>query len=153
MSTTDNRIEALPQGRLGFLIQHTRNAVLGALDGELESLGVTATQYIALMGIACGHADTPGDLGRMLGCDSGAMTRLLDRIEAKGMIRRVRKLDDRRAVQITLTAKGEALTPQLTGASGRVNDKLVTNFSADELALFRVFLERAAANAGADPVR
>lgn len=134
--------------RLGYRISQTRNAVLAAIDAELDTLGVTSAQYIVLMGIAHEKDATPGALARLLGCDSGAMTRLLDRIAAKGLIRRVRSIDDRRAVRVELTEAGSALQPALAQAGQMVHTRLARGFAEADLELFHAFLERVAVNAG-----
>jgi DNA-binding MarR family transcriptional regulator len=54
------------------------------------------------------RASTVAELARELNTDPGAMTRLLDRLECKGLCRRSRSTDDRRVVNIELTPEGEA---------------------------------------------
>jgi DNA-binding MarR family transcriptional regulator len=89
-------------GGLGYLITQARNAVLAAIESELAPLDVTAAQFIVVLSVAHGRANTPSEIARLVGCDSGAMTRLLDRIEGKGIIRRIRSgsTADRRSVHI-----------------------------------------------------
>ena len=55
------------------------------------------------------EVDTPAELCRYLGLDSGSMTRMLDRLEQKGLILRNRCPDDRRQVRLGLTADGQRL--------------------------------------------
>lgn len=134
-------------GDLGYLINQARNAVLAAMERELAPLEVTAAQFIVVLGIAHKRAGTPSEMAKLLGSDSGATTRLLDRIESKGIIRRVRSAEDRRAVNVELTEKGQELHPQIMAAVAKVHEQLLGRFSDTELGQFRSFLRKIAAGA------
>jgi DNA-binding MarR family transcriptional regulator len=138
---------SLYDGRLGYLINQARNAVLDAIEHELAPLNVTAAQFIVVIGIAHRRAGSPSEISRLLGSDSGATTRLLDRIERKGIIRRVRSAHDRRSVNIELTSKGKELHPQIMEAVAKVHEKLLNRFSDAELAQFQILLRKFAADA------
>jgi DNA-binding MarR family transcriptional regulator len=140
---------SLRSGRLGYLINHARCVVLLAVEEELAPLGVSAAQFIVILGVAHAHARTPSELCRLLGCDSGAMTRLLDRIEAKGIVRRARDLVDRRIVNIELTDKGKVLHPMIMQSVARAHEKLLHRFTDAELKQFQAFLQQIAANTSA----
>jgi MarR family transcriptional regulator, organic hydroperoxide resistance regulator len=51
------------------------------------------------------------DIGAALALDYGTLSPLLKRLEARGLIRRVRRSDDERSVKITLTDAGDAMRP------------------------------------------
>ena len=53
-----------------------------------------------------GYTSSPGELARMMDLSSGAMTNRLDRLEAAGLLRRRPDPDDRRGIQVELTAQG-----------------------------------------------
>jgi DNA-binding MarR family transcriptional regulator len=131
-------------GGIGYLINQARNAVLAAIEQELAPLNVTAAQFIVVLGIAHQRAGTPTEMARLLGCDSGAMTRLLDRIEGKGIIQRIRSDQDRRIVNIELTAKGKGLHPQIMKSVAKAHERLLRQFSDAELGLFQDFLRKIA---------
>src|SRR5690606_39284534 len=65
----------------------------------LAPLGLTAMQWRPIAILARGIVDTPAGLARILEVDTGAITRTLDRLEAKSLLRRVRCTEDRRVVQ------------------------------------------------------
>jgi DNA-binding MarR family transcriptional regulator len=88
-------------------------ALLDALDKELATLDVTAAQYIVIALLANGTAVSPSELCKVISYDPGAMTRMLDRLEAKRLIRRVRTNGDRRTVNLELLADGKALYPEM----------------------------------------
>jgi DNA-binding MarR family transcriptional regulator len=129
-------------GGLGFLITQARNRLLAAIENELAPLDVTAAQFIVVLAVAHGRASTPSAFASLVGCDSGAMTRLLDRIEGKGILRRRRDIADRRIVQVELTKRGEALHPLIMASVARVHARMLQPFSAAERSQFASLLQR-----------
>ena len=78
----------------------------------LDELDLTYTQYIAMM-ILWEHGETNvKELGKCLYLDSGTLTPLLKKLEAKGYIVRTRSKEDERNVIIRITEAGEALKDQ-----------------------------------------
>ena len=73
----------------------------------MAPLDLTAMQWRPVAMLYRGRADTPAELARLTGTDTGAMTRTLDRLEAKGLLRRNRSQTDRRVVKLELTELGE----------------------------------------------
>lgn len=78
----------------------------------LEPLGLTYTQYIAMMAMWEHKSLSVKDLGKLLFLDSGTLTPMLKKMEKAGWIQRKRSEDDERVVIITITAKGEELHDQ-----------------------------------------
>ena len=76
---------------------------------HLDELGLTYTQYIAMMVLWEKKAVTVKELGAELYLDSGTLTPLLKKMEAKGLLTRRRSADDERSLIVTLTPEGEAL--------------------------------------------
>lgn len=75
----------------------------------LAELGLTYPQYIALLALWERDGVTVSELGERLFLDSGTLTPLLKRLEASGLVARLRDADDERRVRITLTPEGRAL--------------------------------------------
>jgi DNA-binding MarR family transcriptional regulator len=74
------------------------------------------------------------------------MTKLLDRLEAKGLIERHPNPGDRRSVVIALTEHGRALAPRLAPVFGRITKQLFSGFSTDEIGVLTTMLERMRGN-------
>ena len=74
------------------------------------------------------------------------MTRLLDRLEAKGLCRRVRDAQDRRVVQLELTPEGRAIAAEVPAALTEVMNALLAGFSREEFVMLKGFLQRMLAN-------
>jgi DNA-binding MarR family transcriptional regulator len=78
----------------------------------LDKLGLTYTQYIAMMVLWEQKSVSIKTLGRQLYLDSGTLTPLLKRMESDGLVSRERDPADERSVIVTLTDKGERLREQ-----------------------------------------
>jgi DNA-binding MarR family transcriptional regulator len=134
---------------LGYLLAQVRGKLVAAIDAELAQLGITWAQWGILLKIASGKGDTASDLCRN-GCDTGSMTRMLDRLEEKGLISRERSLEDRRVVLLRLTEAGKTLYPQLPPIAVKVLNHHLRGFSREELESMKSFLRRMLANADED---
>src|ERR1700687_5848464 len=121
---------------LGYLIGKVRQEMIDVLDRELAPLDLTAAQYIVIVALASDRAESPKDLCRSLQYDTGAMTRLLDRVESKGLIGRLADGGDRRCVRLELTAAGRELYPKLLKIIFELNNRArgcLTKAEADTL--------------------
>src|SRR3954468_8204684 len=75
----------------------------------LDELGLTYPQYLVMLVLWEGDGLMVSELGQRLGLDSGTLTPLLKRLEAAGLVSRLRDAADQRQVRITPTAAGRAL--------------------------------------------
>lgn len=129
---------------IGFLLTRARNLVTAQLDDALRELDITSQQMGILLSIQRGAAATPFELSKLLGIDTGLMTRMLDKLEAKQLLGRSRNADDRRVINLTLTKEGEAATARIPEIAPDVlNARLrkFTNTEFDELSrLLRKFI-------------
>jgi DNA-binding MarR family transcriptional regulator len=127
---------------VGHLIGRARSAMLTGLDCELEPFGLTGAQFAVLKYVADGIADTAADLCRTLHYDTGSMTRMLDRLEEKAVLRRERCTQDRRVVYLRITDIGNELLPRLREGAVRVLERHLRGFSPEERATLKQFLTR-----------
>lgn len=134
-------------------IGHQMVNVMTLMRREVElrmaAHGLTDAQWKPLMLLHSGLATTAIELARRMDVDAGAITRLLDRLEAKGLLERVRSEADRRVVHLRLTAAGEAASAQVPYVLASVNNDFLKGFSEAEWKQLRKLLERMAANAQA----
>lgn len=75
----------------------------------LEPLGLTYTQYIAMMVMWEKKSVTVGQLGEKLCLDTGTLTPMLKKMQASGLVERKRSQADERSVIVTITERGEEL--------------------------------------------
>lgn len=142
-------IDMLSTGELGFLVSAVRSAIWDAVDAELKPLDLSPAQFVVFNSIALGKGRTIGEFCQLLGYDSGAMTRLLDRMEKKSLIRRVTNPEDRRSYLIELTAESRAMFPQAKRRVETVLRRLLAGFSNVQADAFKRSLEQVLANAAA----
>src|ERR1700685_2275029 len=86
-----------------------------AQDPDLAALEISAAQYIIISVLAKRGVDSAAQLCKDLSYDAGAMTRMVDRLEAKGLISRRRCPEDRRLVKPGVTEGGPAGPAQPPG--------------------------------------
>src|SRR5438132_931631 len=79
--------------------------------------------------------------------DPGAMTRMIDRLELKGLIRRLPHADDRRRMNLELTPKGKAVYPKLRASAVTVQNRFLRGFTKIEARQLEGFLQRMIAGA------
>jgi len=139
--------ETFEPGRcVGPLISRVRVALLDGLDRALAPLNVTAAQYVIVSTLASG-ADSASQLCRGISYDAGAMTRMIDRLEQRGLLRRVRVADDRRTAKLELTDEGKALYPKMRASAMEVINGLLRGFTKAEARQLEDFLKRMLENA------
>lgn len=122
------------------LISRAQKTLEGELDIKLAPFDITAAQYVVLSTLHSGRANIAAQICKELSYSPGAMTRMLNRLEQKGMIQKAPSIDNRRTVQLELTEAGRRLFPSLLEASGIVIEQYFGHFSAQELAAFESLL-------------
>lgn len=132
---------------VGYLMKQIRNALDRAVDAEMTEHDLTGVQWGPLLMIHYGLAQTAAEIARYACVDTGAVTRMADRLEAKRLIERVPSPTDRRVVELRLTAEGERLCrEEIPFGLARVGNGLLRGFSAQEFELLKRFLHRMLAN-------
>ena len=137
----------IPESGFGYLVRRVMLAVAQEIERQLQSCDLTNAQWVPLFKLFSGKASTVAELARQCHLDAGAMTRLLDRLEAKGLCRRVRSLEDRRVVNIELTDTGREAAAGIPAVLSRVQNAHLAGFSVEEFDALNGFLHRILANA------
>src|SRR5579863_2003438 len=127
---------------VGHLLGRARTSLLAGLDAQLERFGLSGMQFAVLKHLADGAAGTAADLCRHMHYDTGAMTRILDRLEHRGLVRRERCREDRRVVFLRITRGGRAQLPRLLAAGARVVEAHLAGFSQAETDTLKGYLGR-----------
>ena len=133
---------------LGYLIKRTSSMLSNAIDQELASHELTHQQFSILVILSQLKCQTAADLARETCGDTGAITRMLDRLEAKDMIRRVRSVEDSRVVNIELTPAGALCAEKMPVIAINVINRHLEGFSQQELETMKMFLRRLLGNGG-----
>ncbi|HWZ61629.1 MAG TPA: MarR family transcriptional regulator [Steroidobacteraceae bacterium] len=133
-----------PEGGLsvGYLLGRARASLLSGLDAELAPFGLNAMQYAVLKQLGEGSVRTAADLCRYMYYDTGSMTRVLDRLEEKGLLKRERCSDDRRVVFLKVAPAGRSQLPRLRAVGSRVLEEHLRGFNSAEVELLKRLLGR-----------
>jgi DNA-binding MarR family transcriptional regulator len=136
-----------PNDSIGYMMRRIVNMVTAEIDHELEPSDLTSAQWVPLLKLHMGLGSTVAELARGCQQDAGSMTRLLDRLEAKGLVRRVRSGEDRRVVNIELTDEGRAAARRIPAVLCGVQNAYMRGFSVQEWQTLKGLLRRVLDNA------
>ena len=136
---------------LGLLLGRTAMLKDRIIDRHMEPYGITAAQFKVLIIMAQFDVDTPAELCRHLSLDSGSMTRMLDRLEQKGLLVRQRSEADRRQIRLVLSDDGQALAGLLPQIGADAMNQLAGAISPQELQSLEQILKKILLAAG-DPI-
>lgn len=139
--------EYLTGDSVGYLMRRTLTRLAADVGRQMEPYGLTHAQWVPLFKLYRGHATTVAELARECEMDTGAMTRLLSRLEAKGLCRRIRSTVDRRIVNLELTKEGDAAAQQIPAVLCKTQNAYLRGFSEDEWHTLKDFLLRMLSNA------
>ena len=135
-----------PVQDLGRLVSYLRSNLVTHLDDALEDKELTSAQYIVVVLLARGKVNTLAELCEHMVYDRGAMSRLLSRLEDKGLVAKKQSVEDRRSTLLCLTEKGQKLYPEILPTVNDIYRKALTGFSDDEQKQLASLLFRAIHN-------
>lgn len=101
----------------------------------LDELDISYPQYLVLMVLWEAQQATVSEICDKLYLDTGTITPMLKRMEAKGLVARTRQKEDERVVQITLTQKGKELKQQAADVPHKLLEAI--DLTQDELIFLR----------------
>lgn len=131
-----------PDESAAYLMRRILNCVAAEVDTALEPRGLTNAQWVPLFKLHLGTASTVAELARQCQLDVGAMTRTLDRLEAKGLVTRVRSSEDRRVVNLELTREGRQAAREIPAVLCKVQNAFLQGFTQEEFLQLKSLLRR-----------
>jgi len=121
VSKYDSKYDALKlDNQICFPLYAASREVIKKYRPYLDEIGLTYTQYIAMMVLWEQKKVSVKELGEILFLDSGTLTPLLKTLEAKGYLRRHRDENDERVLIVEITEAGEALKEQAVEVPGKM---------------------------------
>jgi DNA-binding MarR family transcriptional regulator len=130
---------------LGFLLRVVSNHVSYAFARRLAAKNVTVAEWTFVRMLYDEKPVSPSALAKTMGLTRGAITKLADRLIAKGLVARKSDQKDRRAQTLRLTAKGERIAPDLAAMADENDAHWFGVLSGDERdALERLLKDMAA---------
>lgn len=134
---------------LGMQLRRIVTQLVATVDRRMEPLGLTDAQWRPLLCLLHGSPATATELARRCGLDTGGLTRLVDRLIAKGLCARERSDIDRRVVWISLTAEGRRTAEQLPAMLAVVQQELLHGIDSEDEARLRALLTHMERNVAA----
>ena len=117
----DQAVEAMKlANQLCFPLYAAARNVTSLYTPWLKPLGLTYTQYIALLALWEKDGQTVGEIGEKLMLDNGTLSPLLKKMEQAGLVRRQRSREDERVVVVSLTEAGRALREKAKDVPAKV---------------------------------
>lgn len=131
---------------IGYLIRQAHLAIHRTIDANMADLDLTALQWVPLLFLAKGKGQTAAELSRCVCVDTSTMTRMLDRLEAKGLLERKRSMEDRRVIFLELTDEGRRLAQQVPYRMAATLNQHLRDFNQQQIDDLKLLLRRIIAN-------
>jgi DNA-binding MarR family transcriptional regulator len=135
----------------GYWLNRLQAETHAQLERRLAEHGVTAAQWGVLIGLHQGASNTVRGLAAYLSVDGGAVTRLIDRLEGKGLVARQVDRADRRSVILSLSEAGRRLIPLLAEAVDAHDAAVMAGLSGNERRQFVAVLSQLLSAQGIEP--
>jgi DNA-binding MarR family transcriptional regulator len=127
------------EAHLGYWLRFVSNQVSQRFERRLAALDVSVAEWVVLRELFDGEPQVPSGLAARIGMTRGAVSKIMDRLEAKSLMTRQANEKDRRFQAVTLSAKGRALVPRLAALADQNDREFFGHLKAAE----RQQLERA----------
>ncbi|RZA31201.1 MAG: MarR family transcriptional regulator [Lysobacteraceae bacterium] len=123
-----------PNANLGLIFRQVRDALWADMAREMALAGheLTYSQFMTIKHLAVDSTTGVTELARHAQLNPGAMTRLLDKLEARGLLQRVADPADRRALHIVLTESGLRIWRDIRDCGQIVRDRAMQGMDENE---------------------
>jgi len=111
-------------------------------DKRLRKKGTTRKQWIALYFINERPAINQRDLAQKMNIQDPSLARLIDRMQQKGLVKRVENQTDRREKLLSLTFQGRLFFEELIHEEEKFCDELTRGLTTEELDEFNSIIEK-----------
>ncbi|MDD4255360.1 MAG: MarR family transcriptional regulator [Methanofollis sp.] len=135
--------ETVPLGALVSIIHRTHHIVI---DERMKRFGLSSGQLFTLLHLAHEQGITQDTLVRRFRVDKGTVARAVRRLEDAGYINRTIDPDDRRAVQIFLTDRGEEIVPEIIRIDREWEEEVFAGLTDEERRQAEALLRKIAHN-------
>ncbi|MGI6585125.1 MAG: MarR family transcriptional regulator [Gracilibacteraceae bacterium] len=127
---------------INFLLSKTQQIVFQQFKASLAKYDVTPVQYGVLKCLWCQDGQNPSQIAGSLFLDTSTVTGILDRMENKGMIKRIADPKDRRSIKVVLTEQGRQLEEPVTKVIDEENKKVLCALNEEERVKLMEYLNR-----------
>ena len=148
-----NKDNYVTQRSLGYLLRHLVKLLEPRAEAMFADAALSFTQWLALRLVHDRVVDNSAGIARMLCHNSGAVTRLVDQLEARGLLERQRDSGDRRIVRLATTAAGVAAIENVNPRMIGMWNELLDEFSNSEVETLLSLLGRLMTRLEADEAK
>lgn len=140
------RPQATPdlESHLGYWLRRVSNHVSGAFARALQARHTSVAEWVVLCQVQGRTGITPGELSEILDLTRGAISKVIDKLEAKNWIVRSAKPEDARVQLLSLTRQGSRILPQLAEIADQNDREFFDRLDAGEKATLRSLLGKLA---------
>ncbi len=117
---------------IGYLVRHSSAIITCKIEALFAEKDLTFIQYVILMNLRDELAVTCADLCGVMRYDSGAITRVIDQLEKRKLLKRQRSTTDRRVVKLAITPHGKKVVESLIPVVVQQYNEWFTDFSKEE---------------------
>ncbi|MGN6268881.1 MAG: MarR family winged helix-turn-helix transcriptional regulator [Sphingomonas sp.] len=122
-----------PRVSLGYLLRRVNKLSIVRVEAAFDGNDITFTQWIVLALVSFEIATTCTELSRNMDHDKGALTRVIDQLEERGLVERRRDAGDRRVSQLTATTEGRKIVADLARRVVNVWNDILEGFDREEI--------------------
>lgn len=127
-----NKNEFNLQDSLGYHFNVVFINIKKSMEAKLKPYNLTHLQFSILINLYKNNISTQKELLKYTYGDETSITRLVDRLEAKGYLKRVQCEEDKRKKKLLLTNSGISLTQEIISCAREVNNELIKNLDEEE---------------------
>jgi DNA-binding MarR family transcriptional regulator len=127
---------------IGYRLRRAQSAVHRDYNAMFEELKITQKQTGVMWLVLSNPGIAQGTIGAALGMDRATMMVIVDRLEARGLLKRVRSRKDARQRELVATPEGQRLMKKVHGLTERHEQRLKQLFTSAELRSFESMLQR-----------
>lgn len=130
------------EAHLGYWLRFISNRVSDEFRLAVEACGVSVTEWVALRTLYGADHSTAATLIDALGMTKGAVSKIVVRLEEKGLAQRCGDPADARVVHLRLTDAGQALVPRLARIADDNDQRFFGHLTPQQQATLRDILEQ-----------
>jgi DNA-binding MarR family transcriptional regulator len=132
------------EAHLGYWLRLVSNEVSSAFERALQKRNISVAEWVAMSQLAAGTELTPAKLAAAMGMTRGAISKVLDKLDAKKLISRSVSPLDSRVQFLSLTAQARRILPQLTCIADDNDRHFFAALGPDQQASLRHLLRKLA---------
>lgn len=127
---------------LGYRLRRAQSAVHRDYNAMFEELKLTQKQTGVMWLVVSNPGVAQGTIGAALGMDRATMMVIVDRLEARGLLKRIRSRKDARQRELFATPEGQRLMKKVLSLTVRHEKRLKQLFTDAEMRIFEDLLQR-----------